>query len=49
MSTRPRLNEFPVVIAPECHAMSDAMVADLKQYVRDGGKLVVERRSDGAV
>jgi hypothetical protein len=37
----PRLAEFPVVVVPERHALSAAMVAALKDYVRNGGKLVV--------
>ncbi len=37
----PRLADFPAVVAPERHAMSDEMVMALKEYVRDGGKLVV--------
>ncbi|MCK4375577.1 MAG: hypothetical protein KAX19_09615, partial [Candidatus Brocadiae bacterium] len=38
---RPRLAEFPVVVAPEQDDMSDAMVEALKAYVRGGGKLLV--------
>jgi len=37
----PRLGEFPLVVAPEQQQMSEAMLAALKQYVVDGGKLVV--------
>jgi len=37
----PRLSEFPVVVAPEQHAMSDDMIQALKTYVRSGGKLIV--------
>jgi hypothetical protein len=37
----PRLGEFPVVVAPERHAMSDAMAAALKRYVQGGGRLLV--------
>jgi len=37
----PRLAEFPVIVAPERHAMSPAMVAALKEYVRTGGRLIV--------
>jgi len=36
-----RLGEFPCVVAPEAHEMSDQMVAALKDYVRAGGKLIV--------
>ena len=38
---RPRLAEFPLVVVPEQHALSDDMVAALKNYVRAGGKLMV--------
>jgi len=41
----PRLSEFPVVVAPEQDNMSDAMATALKQYVRDGGKLLVSGAS----
>ncbi len=37
----PRLAEFPVVVVPEQHAMSEEMVASLKTYVRNGGKLLL--------
>ena len=37
----PRLAEFPVVVAPEQHAMSAEMVTALKTYVVEGGKLLV--------
>ena len=37
----PRLNEFPVVVVPERHALSDEMVAALKSYVEGGGRLMV--------
>lgn len=37
----PRLFEFPAVVVPECHAMSEEMAVALKAYVRKGGKLVV--------
>ncbi len=37
----PRLDEFPAVVAPERNAMSDEMVDDLKDYVRNGGRLLV--------
>jgi hypothetical protein len=37
----PRLREFPVVVAPEQDAMSEALVAALKDYVRQGGRLLV--------
>jgi hypothetical protein len=37
----PRLNEFPAVVAPECHAMSEDMVIALKDYVKKGGKLLL--------
>jgi hypothetical protein len=36
-----RLSEFPAVVVPEQHAMSDAMVAALKRYVTAGGRLLV--------
>ena len=36
----PRINEFPVVVVPEQHAMSDAMVETLIGYVRNGGKVL---------
>ena len=38
---KPRLGDFPVLVAPEQDAMSDAMVDAIKQYVRDGGRLLV--------
>jgi hypothetical protein len=38
---QPRLKEFPVIVVPEQHALSAAMVTDLKAYVKDGGKLLV--------
>ncbi len=38
---RPRLREFPVVVAPEQDRMSDEMVEALKGYVEDGGRLLV--------
>jgi len=37
----PRLSHFPLIVAPEQDNMSDAMVAALKDYVRDGGRLMV--------
>lgn len=37
----PRLSEFPAVVAPERHEMSDEMVTALKAYVKNGGKLLV--------
>ncbi len=37
----PRLAEFPVVVAPERDAMSAPMVAALREYVRNGGHLIV--------
>jgi hypothetical protein len=37
----PRLDEFPVVVAPEQDFMSDRMVAALKSYVARGGKLLL--------
>jgi len=37
----PRLAEFPVIVAPEQHAMSDEMVKALKAYVMKGGKLML--------
>jgi len=37
----PRLAEFPAVVVPERHGMSEEMAAALKAYVRNGGKLVV--------
>ena len=36
-----RLSRFPAVVAPEQHAMSDGMVAALKTYVGQGGKLLI--------
>lgn len=36
-----RLREFPAVVVPECHAMSQEMVDALKDYVREGGRLLV--------
>lgn len=37
----PRLREFPVVVVPEQHAMSEHMVTELKSYVANGGKLML--------
>jgi hypothetical protein len=37
----PRLAEFPVVVVPERHALSEEMLKALKEYVRNGGKLLV--------
>ncbi len=37
----PRMAEFPVIVAPEQHAMSDEMVDALKAYVAGGGKLLL--------
>ncbi|MFH1008953.1 MAG: alpha-L-fucosidase [Candidatus Latescibacterota bacterium] len=37
----PRLSEFPIVVVPEQHALSDEMVQALKDYVVGGGKLLV--------
>ena len=37
----PRLAEFPAVVVPEQHALSEAMLQALKQYVADGGRLRV--------
>jgi hypothetical protein len=37
----PRLGDFPLVVAPEQDNMSDAMVDALRNYVRDGGRLLV--------
>ena len=36
-----RINDFPLVVAPEQHNMSDKAVETLKDYVRAGGKLLV--------
>ncbi len=36
-----RLEEFPVVVAPEQDGMSGAMVDKLKEYVQGGGKLLL--------
>ena len=36
-----RLDQFPVIVAPEQDFMSDAMVAALKGYVERGGRLLV--------
>ncbi len=36
-----RLNEFPLIVAPERDAMSEEMVEALKTYVRQGGRLLV--------
>jgi hypothetical protein len=38
---RPRLAEFPVVVVPEQDGISEEMVRALKDYVRNGGKLLV--------
>jgi len=35
------LEKFPVIIVPEQHAMSEAMVSALKGYVLNGGKLLL--------
>ena len=37
----PRLREFPSIIVPERHALSDEMVGALKVYVHEGGRLIV--------
>ena len=37
----PRLSEFPAVLVPERHALSDTMVEALKTYVKDGGRLIL--------
>jgi len=37
----PRLREFPVVVAPEQHAISAEMVRALQAYVASGGKLLL--------
>lgn len=37
----PRLAEFPVVVVPEQHNLSMEMVAAFKQYVKNGGCLLV--------
>lgn len=37
----PRLNEFPVIVVPGQANLSDAMVANLMNYVRDGGRLLL--------
>ena len=37
----PRLSEFPVVVVPERHALSNAMVTALQRYVQAGGRLIV--------
>ena len=36
-----RLREFPAVVVPECYALSQEMVEALKNYVREGGRLLV--------
>jgi len=38
---KPRLGDFPLIVAPEQDNMSDAMVDALRGYVRDGGRLLV--------
>ncbi len=38
---RPRLSDFPLVVVPEAHRMSDGMLEDLKAYVETGGRLLV--------
>ena len=37
----PRLPDFPVVVAPEQDCLSDGMVVALKEYVKNGGRLLV--------
>ena len=37
----PRLDEFPVVVVPEQHAMSDTMAAELLRYLRSGGRVLL--------
>ncbi|MCE5260058.1 MAG: hypothetical protein LLG44_13525 [Chloroflexi bacterium] len=37
----PRLNDFPLVVAPEQDGMSQAMVDALKAYVEQGGRLLL--------
>lgn len=37
----PRLSTFPVVVAPEQDNMPEAMVVALKDYVRNGGRLLL--------
>jgi hypothetical protein len=37
----PRLKEFPVVVVPERHALSEQMVTALRDYVRGGGRLLL--------
>ena len=36
----PRIDEFPVVVVPEQHAMSDEMAGALEAYMRRGGKVL---------
>ncbi len=38
---QPRLDEFPVIVAPEQARMSEAMVEGLRAYVLHGGRLLV--------
>lgn len=44
----PRLAEFPMIVVPEQHAMSDAMVAALTAYVENGGTLLLTGAETGA-
>ncbi len=37
----PRIDDFPVIVAPEQYAMSKEMANTLKDYVKRGGKLLV--------
>ena len=36
----PRIGDFPVVVVPEQHAMSDEMVDALLRYLREGGRVL---------
>ncbi|MDP6355223.1 MAG: hypothetical protein QF473_08995, partial [Planctomycetota bacterium] len=37
----PKLQEFPMVVVPEQHNLSDRAVRKLKEYVKQGGRLLV--------
>ena len=43
-----RLAEFPCIVVPEQHALSDGMVVALKRYVEEGGCLLVSGVECGA-
>ncbi len=36
-----RMNEYPLIVIPECNYLEDSFLQELKKYAADGGKLLI--------